>query len=270
MKGSKNLSAQSEASLTDDMLIGKEVSTPVEIDVKIISEDKGDVQVISARELHEKLKSSERFSKWWERFASYGFVENEDFVVCTKKYAANQHGGEKEFDDYSISIEMAKQICMLQRTDLGRQCREYFLKVEKAWNTPEAVMARALKVANRTLENIRQRVCIAESALNRIANGKGCYSMNQAAKALKLPYGNIKLYERLRNEGVLNLDNSPKQEQINSGHFKVVVKYINDKIGNKPVTLVTGKGLVYLAKRFNMEIDESALNEELGGPDGFQ
>lgn len=103
----------------------------------------------------------------------------------------------------------------------------------------------------------KSRMEIAENALTRIADSRGCYSMNQTAKALKLPFGNIKLYERLRCEGILNADNSPRQEQINAGHFKVVVKHINDKIGNKPVTLTTSKGLVYLARKFNTTIDES-------------
>lgn len=107
------------------------------------------------------------------------------------------------------------------------------------------------------ITELTNRVKIAETALNRIADGKGCYTMNQAAKALKLPYGNKTLFQNLRTLQVLNQDNSPKQEQINSGHFKVVVKLINDEIGSKPVTLVTGKGLVYLAKKFNAEIDES-------------
>jgi phage antirepressor YoqD-like protein len=107
------------------------------------------------------------------------------------------------------------------------------------------------------ITELTNRLKIAETALNRIADGKGCYTMNQAAKALKLPYGNKTLFQNLRTLQVLNQDNSPKQEQINSGHFKVVVKHINDEIGSKPVTLVTGKGLVYLAKKFNAEIDES-------------
>ncbi len=88
-----------------------------------------------------------------------------------------------------------------------------------------------------------------EKVINRISDGKGCYSMNQTAKALKLPYGNITLYEKLRNMQILNKDNSPKQEQINNGNFKVVVKFINDKIGSKSVTLTTGKGLVLLGKK---------------------
>ncbi len=96
-----------------------------------------------------------------------------------------------------------------------------------------------------------------QAILDRITNGKGCYSMSQTAKALKLPYGNITLFEKLRSMQILNLDNTPKQEQINNGNFKIVVKYINEKVGNKTVTLTTGKGLVYLAKKFNTEIDES-------------
>ena len=118
-------------------------------------------------------------------------------------------------------------------------------------------IANAMMILQRRTEELKTRMEIAETALNRIANGTGCFSMNQTAKALKLPYGNIKLYERLRGEGILNADNSPKQEQVNAGHFKVVVKFVNEKIGNKPVTLTTGRGLVYLAKRFNTQIDES-------------
>lgn len=57
--------------------------------------------------------------------------------------------------------------------------------------------------------------------------------------------------------GILNTDNTPKQEHVNAGRFKVVVKFVNEKVGNKPVTIVTGKGLVYLAKKFNTEIDQS-------------
>ena len=83
------------------------------------------VQSVSARELHEKLESPERFSKWWKRFSSYGFEENVDYVVCTKKTVANQHGGEKEFTDYAVSVDMAKQICMLQRNEKGM---EYFFQ----------------------------------------------------------------------------------------------------------------------------------------------
>lgn len=122
-------------------------------------------QCVSARELHERLESNERFSKWWDRFSSYGFVENIDFIRgCTKRYAPkNQYTSELqevELDDYSITIEMAKQICMLQRSEKGREYREYFLKLEKAWNTPEAIMSRALQIANRTLDDAKNQIAV--------------------------------------------------------------------------------------------------------------
>lgn len=130
---------------------------------------------------------------------------------------------------------------------------EFFALLKKKEEEQKVLDAyRDMRIAELT-----NRVKIAETALNRIVNGKGCYTVNQAAKALKLPYGNKTLFQNLRTLQVLNQDNSPKQDQINSGHFKVVVKHINDEIGSKPVTLVTGKGLVYLAKKFNAEIDKS-------------
>lgn len=103
----------------------------------------------------------------------------------------------------------------------------------------------------------KARAELAESKLNRISDGSGCFSMNQTAKALKLPYGNKTLYKKLIEMNILNIDHSPKENQRKAGRFKVVVKFVNGMVGNKIVTLVTGKGLVYLAGLFNTEIDES-------------
>lgn len=219
-------------------------------------EEKDGAQVVSARELYERLEISDRFSRWFESLLKYGFQENVDFWCVKTSTQQNQYGGIKEIDDYSITIEMAKQICMLQRSEAGRKYREYFLQLEQAWNSPEAIMARAMQIANKTLEEVKKRAFIAETTLNKIADGTGCFTINQTAKALKLPYGNVTLYKHLREMGILNSDNSPRQDQINAGHFKVVIKNVQN-IGNKPVTLTTGKGLVYLAKKFNTEIDES-------------
>lgn len=102
--------------------------------IKVTTNDKGQ-QLVSARELHKKLiieeGSSERFSKWFARYLQYGFEENVDYLVCTKKYAANQYGGEKELEDYAMLIDMAKEICMLQKSDKGREFRKYFIECEK-------------------------------------------------------------------------------------------------------------------------------------------
>jgi phage antirepressor YoqD-like protein len=124
-----------------------------------------------------------------------------------------------------------------------------------------------LMILHRRNDELRLRAEKAEQQLieqkpkvdvyNRIADGRGCFTVNQAAKALKLPYGNKTLFKKLKELGILNQDNSPSQTQTNSGNFKVIVKFINDDVGNKNVTLITSKGLVYLAKKFNTTIDES-------------
>ena len=118
-------------------------------------------------------------------------------------------------------------------------------------------IANALMILKRRNDELKHRAEVAEGVVSRIAESKGCYSLSQTAKALKLPYGRNTLNDKLKQMGLLAANGEPYQNQINEGHFKVVVKYINEYVGNKPVTLTTGKGLVYLAKRFNTEIDES-------------
>lgn len=123
----------------------------------------------------------------------------------------------------------------------------------------ELLVQRAMAYQQRKIEALQKGAELAENTLERIANGKGCFSMNQAAKALKLGYGDKTLFKKLKEMGILNADNTPRQEHVNAERFKVIVKYINEYVGNKKVTLVTSKGLVYLAKRFNTTIDESVM-----------
>lgn len=133
----------------------------------------------------------------------------------------------------------------------------------EAWELQKRLDAyKDKRIAELQKENELQKQQLEEQkpkviAFDRIADGKGCFTVNQAAKALKLSYGNITLYKNLRAANILNSDNSPKQEQINNGNFRVIVKFINDQVGNKPVTLITSKGLVYLAKKLNTTIDET-------------
>lgn len=118
---------------------------------------------------------------------------------------------------------------------------------------------KALGIENRQLKEV---VAQKTAVINRIADGKGCFTINQTAKALKLPYGNKKLFEKLKALGFLNMDNSPRQQYVNDGTFITVVKYINEHVGNKTVTLVTSSGLIKLAERLGVEVDFSVT------PDG--
>lgn len=113
-----------------------------------------DNQTISARELHDKVGSSERFSTWFERQLQYGFEENIDYVGC-KTFNTLAH---QELQDFNVSIDMAKQICMIQKNDKAKQIRQYLINLERAWNTPEQVMARALKMADATIKELSLKV----------------------------------------------------------------------------------------------------------------
>lgn len=107
---------------------------------------------VSARDLHEKLNIETPFKKWIDRMCEYGFEEEKDF--WTKM---SESTGGRPSKEYAVSIDMAKQICMIQRTPEGKECRQYFIDLEKAWNTPEQIMARALKMANNSIESLKER-----------------------------------------------------------------------------------------------------------------
>lgn len=109
---------------------------------------------VSARELYEFLEATERFNSWFDRMKQYGLTEGEDFT-SVKKFTVVNNGAHKEIDDYQLTIDTAKQIAMLQRNEKGTQARKYFIQVENAWNSPERVMARALTIANKTIETLK-------------------------------------------------------------------------------------------------------------------
>ena len=98
-----------------------------------------DHPTVSARDLHEGLEIKTAFKDWFPRMAEYGFEIGKDFNPLKNEQVRIEGSREvtRELVDYQISVDMAKQICMIQRSEKGKQYREYFLELEKAWNTPE-------------------------------------------------------------------------------------------------------------------------------------
>lgn len=124
-----------------------------------INVTQNDEQYVSGRALHMFLEISTRYNDWFKRMCEYGFVESVDYTPITQKRVTAQGNTTKQ-TDHNLSIEMAKQLCMLARNDKGREAREYFIAVEKDWNSPEKVMSRALKIANNVINE--QKALIAQ------------------------------------------------------------------------------------------------------------
>lgn len=110
-----------------------------------------DRPTVSARELHEFLRIETRYNDWFRRMCEYGFSEGQDFYSFLSKTS----DGGRPAQDAQLTIDMAKEICMLQRNEKGKQARQYFIQLEKDWNSPEKVMARALKLADKQISSLR-------------------------------------------------------------------------------------------------------------------
>lgn len=107
---------------------------------------------VNGRDLHDALQIKTAYKDWFPRMCEYGFSEGTDF--CS--FLSESSGGRPAVN-HQLTIDMAKQLCMIQRTDIGRKFRQYFIQVEEAWNSPEAVMARALQFANQQLALLRHQ-----------------------------------------------------------------------------------------------------------------
>lgn len=225
-----------------------------------------DTQTVSARELHKTVGSTERFSSWFERQLQFGFVENEDYTGCKKfNTLANQ-----ELQDYDMSVDMAKHICMVQRTEKAKEVRQYLIDLEKAWNTPEQVMARALKLADKTIDKLKAENFALEKKIEQdkpktifadaVSASHTSILVGDLAKLIcqnGVQIGQKRLFEWLRQNNFLikngSSRNMPTQRSLESGLFEIKESTIQNPDGSVRITRtpkVTGKGQVYFVNRF--------------------
>ena len=144
---------------------------------------KGDTQVVSARELHEKLGLTTRFSKWVDQNFK-DFIESVDFTSVTTVTVVN-NGAKRELQDYAITISMAKELCMMSHTELGKEYRKYFLELERKWNDPKEVVKRGYAI----LQNENKQLKIENGILkpkadkyDRYLSNKGLITITEIAK----------------------------------------------------------------------------------------
>lgn len=119
-----------------------------------ISYDNPERPTVSGRELHDFLKIETPYAKWFGRMTEYGFTEGEDYAEVLDKNVQNPLGG-RPSTDHQLTIPMAKELCMIQRNERGKQARQYFLAVEAQWNSPEAVMRRAVLIAQKQNDQLK-------------------------------------------------------------------------------------------------------------------
>lgn len=118
-----------------------------------VNYDNPEKPVVSGRELHEALGIKTAYKDWFPRMCEYGFKEGIDF--CS--FLSESTGG-RPATDHMLTIPMAKELCMIQRTDIGRKFRQYFISIEEAWNSSEMVMQRALSIANERVKALQLSV----------------------------------------------------------------------------------------------------------------
>lgn len=118
-----------------------------------VNYDNPEKPMVSGRELHKALGIKTAYKDWFPRMCEYGFSEGVDF--CS--FLSESTGG-RPATDHMITIPMAKELCMIQRTDIGRKFRQYFISIEEAWNSPEMVMQRALAIANERVKTLQLSV----------------------------------------------------------------------------------------------------------------
>lgn len=115
--------------------------------------DNADRPTVSGRELYEALEVKTAYKDWFPRMCEYGFSEGKDYCSFLSDRSDGKAG--KPRTDHQLTIPMAKELCMLQRTDKGKQMRQYFIAVEEQWNSPDAIMARALQLSNAKLKEMQ-------------------------------------------------------------------------------------------------------------------
>ena len=224
-----------------------------------------DRPTVSGRELWEALEVETPYKKWFDRMAEYGFSENLDFWTNL-----SESTGGRPSTDHQLTIPMAKELCMLQRTEKGKFWRQYFIGVEEKWNSPEAIMARALQLSNVKLKQLETTVSDLQKQMEQdkpkvlfadsVTASSSSILIGELAKLIKqngVDIGQRRLFEWMRTNGYLIKQkgseyNIPTQRSMEQGLMEIketsVVHTGYTTISKTPK--VTGKGQVYFINLF--------------------
>lgn len=218
---------------------------------------------VSGRELHEFLEITERYASWFERMKSYG-LESEVDYTSVKSFTVVNNGARRELKDHALTLDTAKEISMIQRNEKGKQARQYFIQVEKAWNSPEMIMKRALQIADRKVIDLQEQIALDKPKVifaDAVSASRTSILVGDLAKLLRqngVDIGQNRLFGWLRESGFLinrkgESWNSPTQYSMDRGLFEVKERTHQEPDGSIRITKttkVTGKGQQYFINKF--------------------
>lgn len=228
--------------------------------------------VVSGRELHEFLEIKTKYEDWFPRMIEYGFDEIQDFHALKIE---NVVRGRMYFKtDHALTISMAKEISMIQRNGKGKQARQYFIKVEEAWNSPEMIMKRALQIADKKIISLEEKIQADKPKTifaDAVAASHTSILVGELAKMLKqngVDMGANRLFQWLRTNGFLikrkGTDwNMPTQYSMDLKLFEIKetnVQHADGHITISKTPKVTGKGQQYFINKFLNEEKSKVIN----------
>ena len=233
--------------------------------IPLHEENDGSVAVMG-HDLHEFLEVGTKYQDWMPRMIEYGFTEGQDFnlLKIEKVQMEGRRYVTREVIEHVMTIEMAKEISMIQRNEKGKQARQYFISIEKAWNSPEMIMKRALQIADRKIVDLQQRVQLDKPKVifaDAVAASHTSILVGDLAKLLYqngVKTGGNRLFAWMRENGYLirrkGTDyNMPTQRSAEMKLFEVKETTINNPDGSIKISRtpkVTGKGQQYFINLF--------------------
>lgn len=229
--------------------------------IKVTLNDEHD-PVVSGRQLHEALEVKTPYSMWFDRMVDYGFTENQDFLLNNFVKQTGRGGHNKL--DHIIKLDMAKEIAMIQRTERGKQVRQYFIQIEKDFNSPEKIMARALLLADEKIQKLETQIEADKPKVlfaDAVSASHSSILVGELAKLISqngYKIGANRLFAWLRENGYLikrkGSDwNMPTQRSMEMGLFEIKETNIQHPDGHVTITKtskVTGKGQQYFINKF--------------------
>lgn len=218
--------------------------------------------VVFGRQLHEALEVKTPYSMWFDRMVEYGFTENQDFLLNNFVKQTGRGGHNKV--DHIIKLDMAKEIAMIQRTERGKQVRQYFIQVEKDFNSPEKIMARALLMADKKIHKLETQIEADKPKVlfaDAVSASHSSILVGDLAKLISqngYKIGGNRLFVWLRENGYLikrkGSDwNMPTQRSMEMKLFEIKESTITHPDGHISVSKtvkVTGKGQQYFINKF--------------------